>query len=76
MPNDMFILLSGLTELFLGVTILLGYFPRISAACLLLIFLWHYSSFWERENFFGHAACYSSIFIYSPVGSFQNAVYD
>jgi uncharacterized membrane protein YphA (DoxX/SURF4 family) len=59
--NDMFILCSGLTELALGVMLLLGIFPRLIMAAIAFLFVVTTSIFGIRE-FFGHALFYGIIF--------------
>jgi len=60
LSNDMFILVSGLVELLLGVCVFLGCFPRISMLMLLFIFSATTMIFCVEE-FFGHASCYGII---------------
>ncbi len=58
--NEMFVLVSGLAELFLGICIFLGYFPRLAVVLLLVIFSATTLVF-GVEEFFGHASCYGII---------------
>jgi hypothetical protein len=69
--NPMFILVTGMAELLLGMFIVLGWFPRIAVLILLCIFFMTTTIFgWEE--FFGHAACYSSIFSIALYGAVQS----
>jgi hypothetical protein len=58
--NPMFVLVSGLAELLLGMSIFMGWFPRTAVLVLLGIFFGTTAIF-GMEEFIGHAACYSSI---------------
>jgi len=58
--NPMFVLVSGLAELLLGMSIFMGWFPRAAVLVLLGIFFGTTTIF-GMEEFIGHAACYSSI---------------
>ncbi len=58
--NPMFVLVTGLVELLLGITIFMGWFPRAAVLILLGIFAGTTTIF-GMEEFMGHAACYSSI---------------
>ncbi len=60
MDNAMFVLVTGLAELMLGMTIFMGWFPRTSVLIILGIFSGTTTIF-GMEEFLGHAACYSSI---------------
>ena len=60
MGNAMFVLITGLAELLLGINIFMGWLPRAAVIVLLCIFFGTTAIF-GMEEFIGHAACYSSI---------------
>lgn len=59
--NDMFVLSAGLTEVFLGVLILLGILPRLAGAVLMIMFTVTLGMFGIRE-LLGHLPLYGVAF--------------